>query len=109
MPGQKDETRARLGVLSQAEWTRLTGVLARLSSSHDGERAAAALLASAFVKRHGLAWTDVVASLQPVRGLPAGPIVPPAMPERRSTKGQAWRGYCRRRLAAMGRSLNWLG
>ena len=39
---------------------RLTKLLGMLGSSHDGERASAALKANELVLRHGLTWGDVI-------------------------------------------------
>jgi hypothetical protein len=46
--------------LSPAELTKLVGILSRLESPFDGERAAAALLASRMLRRHGLGWKDLI-------------------------------------------------
>jgi hypothetical protein len=47
--------------LSPAERTRLVGILGMLGSDHDGERAAAAALASRLVREKGLSWSDLIA------------------------------------------------
>ena len=39
---------------------KLVGILSRLASDHDGERAAAGLLATRLLKTRGLGWDDVV-------------------------------------------------
>src|SRR6516225_4924247 len=39
---------------------RLVKLLGMLGSSHDGERAVAALKANALVREHGLVWADVI-------------------------------------------------
>ena len=39
---------------------RLERILGLLTSEHDGERAAAALAASALIARHDLSWRDVI-------------------------------------------------
>ena len=46
--------------LTPAERTKLVGILARLGSDFDGERAAAALLANRMVKAKGLSWADLI-------------------------------------------------
>jgi hypothetical protein len=61
-----DQTAARLQTLSPRERARLEGILARLASPFESERAAAALLASAFVARHDLTWSHLTMLLQPV-------------------------------------------
>ncbi len=47
--------------LSSAERHRLVGILGRLGSDHDGERAAAGLLASRLLRDRGLSWDDLIA------------------------------------------------
>lgn len=46
--------------MSAAERARLVAILGLLGSNHDGERAAAALQAEAFRKRHGLTWEQLL-------------------------------------------------
>ncbi len=46
--------------LSPAERTRLVGILGMLGSDHDGERAAAAALASRLVRDKGLTWDTLI-------------------------------------------------
>ena len=46
--------------LAPAEVRRLVGILGRLGSDHDGERAAAGLLASRMLRAAGLGWADVI-------------------------------------------------
>ncbi len=46
--------------LSPAELNKLVGVLGRLGSDHDGERAAAGLLASKMLRDRGLSWDDLL-------------------------------------------------
>jgi hypothetical protein len=38
---------------------RLAKLLGMLGSAHDGERAAAGLLAHELIRRHGLSWSDL--------------------------------------------------
>src|SRR3984885_5589948 len=81
--------------LSPRERARLAGILSRLSSSFDNERAAAGLLATAFVTKHNLTWSNVVEMLRPPPGLPVTSGEPQSKRERRRG-GNQWRGYCRR-------------
>lgn len=46
--------------LSPTERTRLIGILGRLGSDHDGERAAAGLLASRMLRDKDLTWKDLL-------------------------------------------------
>ena len=117
MPGP-DPAAARLAALTPRERTRLAGILSRLSSPFESERAAAGLLATAFIEKHGLAWADLTSLPRPA---PAAPVPAPPPPparadatpgapplgqvERRGT-GKAWRGYCRRRLTRLGQALS---
>jgi hypothetical protein len=70
LPRGPDSTVAELPALSPRERTRLEGILARLASPYESERAAAALLASAFVAKHGLTWSHLTSLLQPVADAP---------------------------------------
>ncbi len=88
--------------LSLRDRTRLANILARLASPADGERAAAALLASAFVARHGLNWTDL-AFLPAARDAQTGEML---LGDRRRHPDRAWAGYCRRRARQPGETLN---
>jgi len=56
--------------LTSEERTRLVGILGRLGSTFDGERAAAGLLASRLLKARGLSWEDLL-------GKPSRPKAPP--------------------------------
>ena len=98
----------RLQTLAPGERDKLAAIMSRLSSSHDGERAAAALLASAFVAKHGLEWSDVIGSLRPVEAAPAVPSGPPPQQDRRRGASKTWYGYSRRKLVQLGQALNWL-
>jgi hypothetical protein len=80
-----DQTVAELQALTPRERTRLEGILARLASPYESERAAAALLASAFVARHGLTWSHLTSLLQPVANAPA--VQPP------NPGAAEWHGY----------------
>jgi hypothetical protein len=90
------------------ERAKLSSILARLASPYDGERAAAGLLASAFVAKHGLAWADLTATLQPAAKASAALKEPSPRQEQRRNCNKTWRGFCRRRLAPPGQVLNHL-
>ena len=62
--------------LSLSEKRKLIGILSRLASEHDGERAAAGLLATRLLKSAGLTWDQIV----------GGPVSPPRL------SPQPWRG-----------------
>jgi len=94
--------------LTPRENARLSSILARLASPYDGERAAAGLLASAFVAKHGLAWADLTATLQPAAEVSTASKKPSPGQERRRNGGKTWRGFCRRRLVTLGQVLNHL-
>ena len=94
--------------LTPRERARLSGILARLASPYDGERAAAGLLASAFVAKHGLAWADLTATLQPAARTPAATKEPSPGRDQRRSGSKTWRGFCRRRLVPPGQVLNHL-
>jgi len=51
--------------LAPADRAKLSAILGRLGSDHDGERAAAGLLATRFMHDHGLTWPDVLAAPAP--------------------------------------------
>jgi hypothetical protein len=89
--------------LSPCERSRLAGILSRLSSSFDSERAAAGLLATAFVTKHNLTWSDLTQMLGPLPDLQA---VDPQPKHDRRQGGKQWPGYCRRRKTARGAALD---
>lgn len=66
-----------LNLLTPAERTRLIGVLGRLGSDFDGERAAAGLLATRILRAAGLTWDDLVHN-----GTVCGPSRPDTKPSR---------------------------
>ncbi len=103
-----DHACAKHQALTPRERARLSSILARLASPYDGERAAAGLLASAFVAKHGLAWADLTATLQPAAEVPIASKRPASGQERRRDGGKTWRGFCRRRLVKLGQVLNYL-
>ena len=92
--------------LSSREKGRLAGILARLASSFENERAVAGLLATAFIDKHGLTWPEVIDALQPVRPTPPPQIDPPGSRGRRRGGNKDWRGYCRRRAVRRGVALD---
>lgn len=49
--------------LTLEERTRLIGILGRLGSDFDGERAAAGLLASRLLRARGLTWEDLLGNI----------------------------------------------
>ena len=91
--------------LSSREQMRLAGILARLASPFDGERAAAALLANAFMHRHGLAWSDLTVFRRTVSEQQPSPEARPPY-DRRHLPGRPWQGYCRRRPLRSAQALN---
>lgn len=105
MSEHRDDISAGHRALTPRERARLAAILARLASPYDGERAAAGLLASAFVAEHGLMWTDLIAALRPMPERPVASGEPPRQ-ERRRKGGKSWRGFCRRRPAPLGQALN---
>ena len=56
----KPDAAAALPALAARDAELLAKILGRLGSDHDGERAAAGLLASQFIKARGLSWYDVI-------------------------------------------------
>ena len=107
MSEHPDHAGAGHPALTPREKARLSGILARLASPYDGERAAAGLLASAFVAKHGLAWADLTETLQPAAKAAAAPEAPsPGLDRRRGNR--PWRGFCRRRPVTPGQVLNHL-
>jgi septal ring factor EnvC (AmiA/AmiB activator) len=62
----------RTAQIQKKDIARLDRILALLGSDHPGERAAAALKAVAFLKRHELSWLDVLEG----RALPRGNVRP---------------------------------
>lgn len=68
--------------MTDQERQRLAAILGMLGSDHAGERAAAALQAEAFRKRHGLTWSELLAlspAAPPPEPAPAAP--PPPAPQ----------------------------
>lgn len=68
--------------MTDAERQRLAAILGMLGSDQPGERAAAALKAEAFRKKHGLTWAELVAMPTPIVAAPEPPPwTPPPPPE----------------------------
>ena len=83
--------------LTPRERARLAHILARLASPFESERAAAGLLATAFIEKHGLTWSDLAvlpASGDSRKEAPGKPAT-----DRRRGVSRFWQGYCRRRAA----------
>ncbi len=59
--------------MTPAERNRLVGILGRLGSDFDGERAAAGLLADRMIRSAGLTWSDLLQA-----EAPTPPPTPPA-------------------------------
>ena len=90
--------------LTLREQLRLANILSRLASPYAGERAAAALLANAFMERHGLTWFDLAVVHRPQSG--RAPEQEKPRQDRRHGPGRPWRGYCRRRRPVSAPILN---
>ncbi len=103
---EQNVANARIEALTPRERARLAGILARLASPYESERAAAGLLASAFVEKHGLAWADLTSILEPRPRAPAVSEEPQPIQDRRRTSGKGWRGFCRRRFVRLGQALD---
>lgn len=108
LPEHPDHACAGHQALTPRERAKLSGILARLASPYDGERAAAGLLASAFVTKHGLAWADLTATLQPAARTSVAPKEPSPGRDQRRSGAKTWRGFCRRHLVPPGQMLNHL-
>ncbi|MCU0983598.1 MAG: hypothetical protein MUC89_01480 [Acetobacteraceae bacterium] len=59
---------------------RLAKIAGRLGSDHEGERAAAGLMATRLLRAHNLTWSDALLAAQPA---PPPPPPPPPKPARR--------------------------
>jgi len=88
--------------LAPRERIRLAGILSRLSSPYETERATAGLLASAFIAKHDMAWADLTLFLHafPKPSVTSGS--PRSQQDRRHGGRKDWRGYCRRRRMTSG-------
>ena len=65
--------------MTDTDRARLAAILGMLGSAHAGERAAAALQAEAFRRKHGLTWGEVLGAAAPVAGL-SEPEMPTVWP-----------------------------
>ena len=54
-----------IGLLALDDRRKLVGILSRLASDHDGERAAAGLLATRLLKARGLGWDQIIGAALP--------------------------------------------
>jgi hypothetical protein len=106
LSGPSDQTLAKLEALTPRERARLAGILARLASPYESERAAAGLLASAFVAKHMLTWADLTTLLRPLPD--EAPATSATLPrqERRRKGSKTWQGFCRRRLVLLGQAVD---
>ncbi len=76
--------------MNSVERKRLISILGRLGSDYDGERAAAGLLATRFLRSAGLSWEQLIRDGSP-HAMPQGSVV-------------AWRSdleLCQRHVAAL--------
>lgn len=106
MSEQADGTSAN--TFGPREQARLAHILAMLSSPCENERAAAGLLASAFLAKRSLTWSDILGSSA---AIDAGIDAPQPKRERRRDRrrsSRSWRGYCRRRRGSVSQNLNLL-
>ena len=98
---------ATLRALTPSEQARLGSILTRLASPYEGERAAAGLIASAFLAKHHLTWLILADFLG---SFPRGPatVDRPQLRQdrRRNGSSRSWRGYCRRDPVPLGQALN---
>ena len=66
--------------MTDADRQRLAAILGMLGSDQLGERAAAALKAEAFRKKHGLTWEELIAIPAPTEVVPEQPPSPQPPP-----------------------------
>jgi hypothetical protein len=98
-----DRSIASLHALSHRERAKLEGILARLASPYESERATAALFASEFLTKHGLTWSHLVGLLEPTRsavGAPTGAV------RKRDHGGDDKAGGYRARRGSLGQALD---
>jgi hypothetical protein len=106
MSGQADCTSAN--TFGPHEQARLARILSMLSSPYENERAAAGLLASVFLTKRGLAWSDILGSC-PIGDAGVDATKPKRERRRNRRKSsRSWRGYCRRRRFSVSQNLNLL-
>jgi hypothetical protein len=104
MSDAADRTVADIQRLGPRERARLAAILARLGSPFEGERAAAGLLASAFVAKHELTWSHLTSLLQP---LPDPATLPAKLLSNRRRAGVGeYRGYGQARPSPHGQALD---
>jgi hypothetical protein len=101
-----DQTAAKPPELSPGERTRLAGILSRLASPFDSERATAALLASAFVAKHNLTWSHLATLPQPLPNTAA--VVPGPHPSLQHDGAAHLRCYRQVHPASQGQALDLL-
>ena len=89
--------------LSPSERNRLIGILARLASDFDGERAAAGLLATRLLRDRGLSWDDLISRVEDRKAWPgaARPGAGNAAGPGPATSWHANLGTCLRHLPAL--------
>ena len=104
MSDAADQTVAKVQRLGPREQARLAGILARLASPFESERATAGLLASAFVAKHELTWSHLTSLLQP---LPDAGALPAKLLSTRRRAGEC-RGYGQMRPSPQGQALDLL-
>jgi hypothetical protein len=68
--------------MTDTDRQRLAAILGMLGSAHAGERAAAALQAEAFLRKHRVTWQELLAAKSPVEAVsePPPPSPPPSPP-----------------------------
>ena len=103
MSERSEQTQVGLHALTPRERNRLEGILARLASPYESERATAALLASAFVTRHALTWSHLTSLLQPLPHAAVPAALAPNPPH--GSKAEA-RLYCQPRAGSQGQALD---
>jgi hypothetical protein len=104
--GQPDCTSANS--FGPREQTKLVHILSMLSSPFEHERAAAGLLASVFLTKHGLAWSDVVSSRPETAAEAEMAELKRNRRRSRRDSNRQWRGYCRRRRFSVSQIVNLL-
>ena len=99
-------TNSELHAFTPREHARLIAILARLASPFECERAAAGLLATAFISKYDLFWSDLLIPSRHASYL--SPLVKqPCQNQDRRRDGSSWRpAYCRRQFARRGLILN---
>jgi len=79
--------------LSSPERAKLIGILGMLGSAHDGERAAAGLLATRMLRDRGITWSDLIGQPETSRrreDVPVGWCADLALCRRHLTALTAW-------------------